>query len=81
LEVFLSGSDPDARDKEKRGEKNCRKYATEMKNEKSPFRIRHRGGENVASLSDAEDEGRGEERRERHFQSAKIGGYKRGNAE
>ena len=55
---------PEIRDKEKRGEKNCRKYATEMKNEKSPLRIRHRGEENVASLSDAEDEGRGGERRE-----------------
>ena len=35
FEGVLSGSDPDARDKEK----NCRKYATEMKNENRPLRL------------------------------------------
>ena len=60
LEVILSGSDPDARDKEKRGEKNCRKYATEMKNAPPPAPPQ-----------------RGREEGKRHFQSAKIGGYKK----
>ena len=54
-----SGSDPDARDKERRREENCRKYATEMNNEGEDSRAKGK----------------------RHFQSAKLGGYKKGNAE
>ena len=49
----MSGSDPDARDKEQ------------------PLRLPHGGGEKEEQGEDSRAKGK------RHFQSAKLGGYKR----